>query len=135
MKKLSLLVIILFCSLVLACKEKKSEQFLLLTTPTWTTDTLLANGVDASGPDQLLGKFKGDAKFKEDGTGVFGTYTGKWSFSNAEETKLTITSPSLKIPIVCNLIELTSASLKIKTAVFDSVTFDPINIRMTFKAK
>jgi hypothetical protein len=48
---------------------------------------------------------------------------------------VTITSPSLKIPIVCTLIELKSASLKITTAVFDSVTFDPIYIRMTFKAK
>jgi hypothetical protein len=134
MKKLSFLVIILFSCLVLTCKEKKSEKFLLLTTPTWTTDTLLANGVDASGPDQLLGKFKGDAKFNGDGTGVFGTYTGKWAFS-PDESKVTITSASLKIPIVCTLVELNTLSLKITTAVFDSLTFDPIYIRMTFKAK
>jgi hypothetical protein len=135
MKKVSFLLIILFCMLVIACKEKKSERFILLTTPTWATDSLLANDADASGPGQLLEKFKGDAKFNEDGTGVFGKYKGTWSFS-PDETRITIASDSLVLPIVCNLVELTTLSLKITTAVPDKNNpAISIDIRMTFKAK
>lgn len=135
MKKLSLLFVITAGLLVFSCgKEKKTERFILLTTPVWTSDTLLANGEDASGPGELLEKFNGDAKFSEDGTGVFGDYKGNWSFST-DETKITISSDSLMLPIVCKLIILTTDSLKITTAVPDKVTFVPINIRMTFSAR
>jgi hypothetical protein len=135
MKKVSFLLIILLCLLAFSCKEKKSERFILLTTPTWASDSLKANGVDASGHGQLLEKFKGDAKFREDGTGVFGKYKGTWSFS-PDETRITIASDSLALPIVCNLVELTTLSLKITTAVPDKNNpVISIPIRMTFKAK
>lgn len=135
MKKVSYSLVILFCLLALSCKEKKSEQFILLTTPTWTADSLLANGQNASGPGQLLEKFKGDAKFNEDGTGVFGYYKGNWSFS-PDETKITIVSDSLLLPIICNIKQLTTQSLKITTAVPDKNNPTiAIAIRMTFKAK
>ena len=42
-------------------KDTTSERFKLLTGPVWTTESLLANGIDASGPGQILEKFKGDA--------------------------------------------------------------------------
>lgn len=135
MKKASLGLITFLSLLVFACnKKEKSEKFLLLTTPTWATDSLLANGVDASGTGQLLEKFKGDAKFREDGTGTFGKYTGIWRF-NEPETEITIVTDSLVLPIICNIVKLTTTDLKITTVVPDKVTSEPIDIRMTFKAK
>ena len=135
MKKLSLLLVILTGLLVISCsKEKKSERFIFLTTPIWLSDTLLANGEDASGPGELLEKFKGDAKFKEDGTGYFGDYTGQWRF-NPDETQITIVTDSMPLPIVSNIIMLTIDSLKITTIVTDKVTNIPVNIRMTFSVK
>jgi co-chaperonin GroES (HSP10) len=136
MKNLALLFIISGIILASSCKkDEKSERFILLTTPIWTTDSLLANGQDASGPGQVLEKFKGDAKFREDGTGIFGNYKGKWSFS-PDETKVTIMSDSLILPIICKLVELTNLSLKITTAVPDKNNPTvAIDIRMTFKAK
>jgi hypothetical protein len=116
-----------------ACKKNsESERFILLTTPVWSSDSLLVNGTDASGTGQLLEKFKGDAKFNKDGTGTFGQYTGTWRFSYSE-TNIVIESDSLQAPISTNIAELTAVSLKI-TTVFPSVP-DPLNIRMTFKAK
>lgn len=135
MKKLSYLIIITISLLIFACsKNEKSEKFKLLTTPTWTTDSLLANKVDASGPGGLLEKFKGDAKFKEDGTGTFGLYKGLWTF-NPPETQITIVPDTPKITIVCNIIELTNISFKIATVLLDKNTLQPVNIRMTFIAK
>jgi hypothetical protein len=136
MKNLALLLIISACLFVFACnKDNKSEKFKLLTGPTWTTDSLLANGTDASGPAGMLVKFKGDAKFKEDGTGYFGIYKGTWRFNQAE-TEITIVTDSLVLPIISDIVELTSSSFKIKTVVPNPViTLPPINIRMTFKAK
>jgi hypothetical protein len=136
MKKLSILLVIAAGMLVYSCiKDKKSERFILLTTPVWIADSLLADGVDASGPGQLLENFNGDAKFKEDGTGYFGGYTGEWSFSH-DETKLTINTETLLLPITCNIVELTTLSLKITTSVINPVnTSDLIDIRMTFKAR
>lgn len=134
MKNLALLLIISGIFFASACnKDKKSERFLLLTGPLWTTDSLLANGDDASRPGGRLEKFKGDARFKEDGTGYFGIYTGTWRF-NVDETEITIVTDSLILPIISDIVELTSSSFKITTVVPDK-DMQPINIRMTFKAR
>jgi len=134
----NLLVSLIICGLVvlIACnKEDKSERFKLLTDPVWVTDSLLADGVDASEPGMLLAKFKGDAKFNEDGTGTFGVYKGTWHFAN-NETQIVIFSDSLLIPLVTLIKELTNTSLKITTSVPNlSNLSDTVNIRMTFKAK
>jgi hypothetical protein len=140
MKNLVTLLIISGCFVVFSCGEKESERFGLLTDPTWVTDSLLANGVNAAGAGGLLTKFVGDAKFEKDGTGTFGTYKGEWDF-NVDETKLLISSDSLPLGLTINsdIIELTSVSLKLKTLFPDPK--DPLNpaalikIRMTFKAK
>jgi hypothetical protein len=135
MKKLSLFFLITFSLFVFACtKKEKSEKFKLLTTPTWISDSLLANKVDASGPGEMLEKFKGDAKFGEDGTGTFGFYSGQWRL-NSSETQVTIVTDSLILPIICDIIELKTTSLKITTVVSDKNTQEPVDIRMTFKAK
>lgn len=116
-------------------KEEKSERFLLLTGPTWAADSLLAGGVDASGPGQVLENFKGDAKFNVNGTGDFGNYSGQWRF-NDTETELTIITDDLPVPINCSIIELTTLSLKI-TAIVPDMNNPPamLDIRMTFKSK
>jgi hypothetical protein len=132
MKNLVLFLVISGCFVIFSCKEKESERFRLLTDPIWVTDSLLANGVNAGGPGGILTKFLGDAKFKKDGTGYFGKYTGTWMF-NVGETKLVIESDSIPIPITADIKELTSASLKLTTA-FPSLQ-GPINVRMTFKVK
>lgn len=135
MKKLPYLIAIGLCLIVFSCKEDKSERFILLTTPLWTTDSLLANGIDASDPGEFLGKLKGDAKFREDGTGYFGKFVGTWSFS-PDEKKLTIATDSLPLPVTCDIVELKSLSLKIKSAVLNPQNLqEVVNIRMTFKAK
>jgi hypothetical protein len=135
MKKLFPLLLISAVVILIACsKTERSEKFKLLTGPTWTADSLLANGSDASGPGEVLEKFKGDAKFKDDGTGTFGSYKGEWSFNNTE-TQVTILTDSLAFPVVCNIVELKTSSLKITTVVPDKNTLQPINIRMTFKSK
>jgi hypothetical protein len=135
MKKLSFLLIITAGLLITACSENKSERFILLTTPVWTSDTLYSEGVDASGPGQLLAKFKGDAKFYEDGSGYFGQYKGEWMLSE-DEAYLTISSDSLDIPIIADIYLLTSADFKITTRVPNPLNLsNPYDIRMTFKAK
>ena len=118
-----------------ACKNSESEKFKLLTGPVWQTDSLLANGVDASGPGGVLSKFVGDVKFKTDGTGYFGTYTGQWQFTSGE-TELIISTDSLPIPITAQIKELTSTSLKLTTALITPTPpYTALSIRMTFKAK
>ena len=136
MKNIALLTFISASLLIFSCnKDDRSERFKLLTGPTWVTDSLLANGVDASVPGGVLEKFKGDANFKEDGTGNFGKYTGEWRF-NVEETQLTITTDSMPLPIITNIKELTKISLKVTTLVPNPLDqYNPFNIRMTFKAK
>jgi hypothetical protein len=133
MKNLALLFIISGIIFASSCKkDKKSERFILLTTPVWTTDSLLANGQDASKPGQVLAKFKGDAKFKEDGTGYFGIYKGDWRF-NPAETQITIRTDSLVLPIVADIKMLTADSLKITTTVPDKNNpLISIAIRMVF---
>jgi len=112
-------------------KDSQSERSKLLTGPVWISDSLLANGLDAGGPDGILVKFKGEAKFNEDGTGNFGRYSGKWRFA-FDETQIVITSDSLPIPLTTIIAELTSTSLKVTTSYQIPV---PVNIRMTFKAE
>jgi len=135
MKNFFLLLIISGCFVVFSCKEKESDRFRFLTDPTWLTDSLLANGVNATGPGGILTKFMGEAKFNKDGTGYFGTYTGTWRF-NIDETQLVIESDSLQIPVITDIVELTSSSLKIKTNFPNPLDLlNPIKIRMTFKPK
>jgi hypothetical protein len=136
MKNLALLLIISGITFFSACKkETKSEHFLLLTGPVWASDSLLADGIDASKPGQLLAKFAGDIKFREDGSGYFGQYTGKWRFTFSED-ELVIDSDSLQVPLTTNIKELTKTSLKLITAYPNSLDpSNPLDIRMTFKAK
>ena len=136
MKNLAFLTIVTALLLSAACnKDDRSERFKFLTEPTWLTDSLLADGVDASGTGGLLEKFKGEAVFKEDGTGKFGNYTGTWRF-NVEETQLTIVTDSLPLPLIADIKELTQSSLKITTLVPNPLDqYNPFNIRMTFKPK
>jgi len=136
MKNITVLMVVTGCLLITACKEEtQSESFKLLTTPIWVSDSLLANGVDASGPGQMLENFKGEAKFNEDMTGYFGVYTGTWRFA-FDETQIVITTASLPIPLTTIIAELTKTSLKITTSYPDPLKpTTPVNIRMTFKAK
>jgi len=132
MKNLALLFILSGSFLLASCnKESQSESFKLLTGPIWVSDSLLANGVDASGPAGMLHDFKGEAKFNEDGTGNFGTFTGTWRFSY-NETQIVISTDSLPVPLTTMIAELTRTSLKITT---NFPTLPPTNLRMTFKAK
>jgi hypothetical protein len=135
MKKLTFLLIITAGLLFMACNEKKSERFILLTTPVWVSDTLYSDGVDASGTGQVLAKFVGDAKFYEDGTGYFGKYIGEWMLS-LDEQYITITSDSIDIAIISDIELLTTTDFKITTTVPNKLNLtDPLDIRMTFKAK
>jgi hypothetical protein len=136
MKNLVLLLFITGIVFASACKkENKSERLLLLTGPVWSSDSLLVNGIDASGPGQMLTKFAGDIKFREDGTGYFGQYTGKWRFTFSE-TELIIESDSLPIPLTTSIAQLTKISLKLTTSYPNLlVPSSPYRIRMTFKAK
>lgn len=136
MKNIAVLMVVTGCLLITSCKEEtQSESFKLLTTPIWVSDSLLANGVDASGPGQMLENFKGDAKFNEDMTGYFGSYTGTWRFA-FDETQIVITTASLPIPLTTIIAGLTKTSLKITTSYPDPLKpTTPVKIRMTFKAK
>lgn len=107
----------------------------MLTTPVWTTVTLLANGVDASGPGGLLASFVGDAKFNENGTGYFGINTGQW-WLNSDETELSIYPDSPRILFTCIINQLTSSTLEVTTTVQNiSDPQNPITVQMTFRAK
>lgn len=131
-----LMIIAVFLTLTNCSKEDENDRYELLTRPTWATDSLLANGVDASGPGQQLEKFKGTAKFNKDGTGTFGIYKGTWRFPDKSRTQLVIVTDSLPLPLTTNIVELTETSLKITTQVPDLTgTTGTINIRMTFKAR
>ncbi len=137
MKRHVLILVTVSCCLILSScsKDKESERFKFLTTPTWTTEQLLVNGVSADGPGELLEGFKGDAKFNKDGTGSFGSYTGTWSFSS-DESQLIITTPDLPIPVITNITSLTASRLEV-TTVFPNQADppNPFNITMVFRAK
>lgn len=131
MKNLALIIIASLSIFAFSCKEKDttSERFRLLTEHIWTSDSLLANGADASQPGQMLANLKGDVRFNNDGTGSFGEYTGTWELYTGD-SQLSIRSSALPIPMVTTeIVELTSTSLKITTSLLT------VNIRMTFKAK
>src|SRR5665648_641327 len=116
MKKTAILLFVTLLLMASACKkETQSERFLLLTAHTWITDSLLAGGIDASGPGQLLEKFKGDIKFNEDGSGFFGQYDGTWRFVY-DETSVVLESVDLPAPLTAFIAELTSSSLKMTTS-------------------
>jgi hypothetical protein len=136
MKNLGLLLILSGCLYFSSCKkDSPSESFKLLTGPTWVSDSLLANNVDAGGPDGMLKDFKGEAKFNADGTGNFGIYTGTWRFA-FNETQIVITTDSLPMPLTTKIAELTTISLKVTTSFPDPLNQSPpTKIRMTFKAK
>jgi len=141
MKKNALMIMILAVLIVFThCKKDDKEdledRFTLLTTTTWVADSLLANGVDASGPGQLLEDFKGEARFNADGTGKFGEYTGTWKLQTGD-TEIVIQTDAHPIPITAKIEELTKTSLKIFTGFPDLSTGQlvTIPIRMTFKAR
>ena len=136
MKNFALLLIISGCFFISSCKKNsQSEPTKLLTGHIWTSDSLLVNGLDASGPNGLLENFKGEVKFNEDGTGNFGVYTGTWRFAY-NETQIVIKTDLLPIPMTTKIAELTKISLKITTSYPNLLNpLSPINIRMTFKAK
>lgn len=137
MKNLLLLMIIAALLGLTNCSEDdENDRYELLTRPTWATDSLLANGADASGAGEQLEKFKGTAKFNKDGSGTFGIYKGTWRFPDKTRSQLVIVTDSLPLPLTTNIVELTETSLKITTQVPDLTgTSGTINIRMTFKAR
>jgi hypothetical protein len=132
MKKILFLLLPGILLLAASCgKDKQSERFELLTAHVWTSDSLLADGADASGTGGILEKFKGDVTFREDGTGTFGQYNGTWAFVD-EETNLAIDSPDLPFTLTTHIVELKTTSLKV-TLTYPGVTL--IAVRMTFKPK
>ncbi len=136
MKKRILVTLILGLFLMLACnKTEENDRFELLTATAWVSDSLLVDGADASGPGQVLEKFKGEVTFNRDATGHFGQYTGFWRFAD-NKSQIVITTDSLPIPLTTIIDELTASSLKINTA-YPSLTNPDQNmqIRMTFRAK
>ncbi len=135
MKHLLILLVFTGCLFSSCKKNSQSDRFKFLTGPVWASDSLLANGTDASGTGGFLENFKGDAKFKTDGTGYFGKYNGTWRFASAE-TQIVILTDSLPIPLTANIAELTNISLKVTTSYPNVLNLSSlINIRMTFKAK
>lgn len=136
MKKLFSLLLISMTVLMFSCKEKESERFELLTGTAWEAESLLAGGVDATGPGGLLEGFTGVARFKTDGTGTFGSFEGEWAF-NSDETKITINAETLPLPIVCTIVELSSTTLKLQAQVPNpaDIMGDPLTIEMTFSAQ
>jgi hypothetical protein len=118
--------------LAFACETEESERFKLITGTYWQSDSLLANGADASGPGGMLEKFKGNARFNKDGTGVFGVYTGTWKFAY-NDTEIIIDSDSLDFPLTTHIEELTASSFKITTAFPNMANpSQPTRIRLTF---
>ena len=140
-KRYSLSLEVGICLVLFSCKkeeeEKKySEKFLLLTTPIWISDSLLANGVEAGGLEQPLNPFKGETKFNLDGTGTVGDFVGTWYFME-NETQLVINSDSLPGAVTAFIKELTESSLKIESGLIANIADSLVllNIRITFKTK
>ena len=135
MRQLTLMLMILATMGYMACKEEEPvlTPFELLTTRIWASDSLLANGEDASGPGEMLETFKGNAIFNTDGTGVLGNYNATWTLS-VDNTEVTIITVDPAMEIITTIRELTKTSLKITTAVADiNNPGQFIEIRMTFK--
>jgi hypothetical protein len=136
MKNLFLTLLLVGGIVLISCKkETTTQRFDYLTGVTWVSDSLLANGEDASEPGEILAKFKGEIKFNEDGTGVFGVYTGTWTFAY-NETQILIDSDSLPLRLTTQIVELTASSLKVTTEYPDLTnSSNTIYIRMTFNPK
>lgn len=135
MKKLLLFLFSLSALGYISCKEEEPvlTPYELLTTRIWASDSLLANGVDASGPGEMLETFKGNAIFNTDGSGVLGNYNATWTLS-VDNTEITIITVEPAMEIITTIRELTKTSLKITTAVADiNNPGQFIEIRMTFK--
>ncbi len=122
-------------------EDEVSDRFDLLTGVEWESESLFVNGIDASGPGDLLEDFKGTAKFNKDGTGHFGAYTGTWRFLQDYtilEIKTMIPFGETQIPITlpADIIELTATILKIETNFpnFQNPE-EELKIEMTFRAK
>jgi hypothetical protein len=136
MKTLGYAFMIFALLAVFSCEEKEeevSEVFTMLTAHPWASDSLLIDGQDASGPGGLLEKFKGDMVLNEDGTGLFGGYTGTWKLS-ANEKELTLNTEALPTVLNPKIEELTNSSLKITTGFPVSAEVE-LKVRLTFKAK
>ncbi len=138
-KYIPLVVLCFSIILYISCEDELEEEQItkteLLTNHIWLSDSLLAGGVNASGPGEILEKFAGETKFNLDGTGTIGQYIGNWKFNEAE-TQLIITSDSLPAAVTTFISELTESSLKVAT-VFP-LNNDPknlIGIKMTFIPK
>ena len=122
-------------------EDEVSERFDLLTGVEWESESLFINGIDASGPGDLLENFKGTAKFNKDGTGNFGAYTGTWRFLQDYtilEIKTVIAFGEAQVPIIlpADIIELTASILKIETNFPDFENpGEELKIEMTFRAK
>jgi hypothetical protein len=137
MKNALISIIFIVGLVVFSCskKEVESKNFILLTSHIWVSDSLLIEGEDASGPGGMLEIFKGEVIFNKDRSGTYGNYSGTWSFAE-EETKIVLASDSLGFPLTTNIEELTTISLKITTEFPSAIDPEnPMNIRMTFKAK
>ncbi|HOS71330.1 MAG TPA: hypothetical protein PLZ75_02650 [Bacteroidales bacterium] len=136
MRRTICLSFIAIALLLTACsKEKESERFRLLTTPVWVSESILVNGVKPEGDWDFLNDFTGDAKFHKDGTGYFGSFTGEWKFNDAE-TEIIITTTTVPIPIVTEIIELTSVTLKISTTILNPQNpAESADVIMIFKAR
>ena len=136
MKKLLVLILTITGLIAFSCDDTDvTANFSNLTSNIWAADSLLANGVNAGGPGELLEDFNGILLFNEDGTGTFGVYEGSWYFAY-EETQMVLSSDSLIMPLTAIIEELTGVSLKM-TTVFPNTIYpdNPTNIRMTFKAE
>ncbi|MCB8999560.1 MAG: hypothetical protein H6540_05770 [Bacteroidales bacterium] len=135
MKNLIIALLFISALVLVNCKKENSERFNLLTGSIWVSDSLLADGQDASGPGGFLEKFKGEAHFNTDGKGVFGVYTGTWTLIK-DDTEIIIKADSLAFPLTTEIVELSKISLKITTSVPNKVNpSQNVAIRMTFKAK
>lgn len=140
MKHLFLIFSVLAAMTIFTSCDKEddtSERFQLLTGVVWESDSLLVNGADASGEGQMLEDFRGEARFREDFTGTFGSYEGTWKFAQ-DETELVIQSDSLPIPMLSTKIqELTGESLKVTTSFpdFQNPGGPALQIRLTFTAQ
>ncbi len=121
-------------------EDEVSERFDLLTGVEWESESLFINGIDASGPGDVLENFKGTAKFNKDGTGYFGAYTGTWRFMQDYtilEIKTVIAIGEAQVPIIlpADIIELTTSILKIETNFPDFDSGEELKVEMTFRAK
>jgi hypothetical protein len=138
MKKILIILCLVSVGFIFFSCEKDnsvSENLSMLTNHIWIADSLLADGVDASGADGLLEDFKGDTRFNSDGTGYVGTIAGTWQFSE-NETQIIITSASLPIPVTLQIVELNAVSLKLTTSYPKSISPpEIIGVRMTFVPK